>query len=436
MANGTPSNTIPLGSALLNAMGDIKGAAKAMGDEAKEAKKSANETNKELKAAQRELKKTNASIDRLKKRGGTLTQEQKTEQKRLQDLVDSKSNEAFKRSKVASETAIKAQAAKDKIKSDRDRIKNMNAYEKRVNSKLIRVQDTMQGVSRTLQSAGSPALQAIGRQVGNAAGAMSTETMATAARVGGLALRGLGLGAAGVAGGFAVAGIGERYYRRNIEENRIKGQISDTMTAAFNSLAGRTVSSSDAALLTGGFKQATNRAQSEIRRESFTGRLLGTSGTIAEFFGTSRQARKREEALGKIFLQDRQLSERFGEKVAGDLDLAKLQKSKGVRDIVNQKISEDYVRGVLTKVVSAPGSAMALKPLLDLYYSATDETAINEQAQKQRANNIKAIENQMKADKKRVSEDAKNASKRKQNSIRDQRLEEERLRRNMQTARA
>ena len=113
MATGTPSNTIPLGSELLAAMGDVKGAFKAMGEEARILKSDARTAQKELKSAERDAKKANAEIEKLTRKGGTVSQAQKDEAKRLDLLVEEKSAEVFKKSQKSAEANLKVQKEKE-----------------------------------------------------------------------------------------------------------------------------------------------------------------------------------------------------------------------------------------------------------------------------------------------------------------------------------
>ena len=193
MANGSPSNTIPLGSAVLRAMGDIKGAAKALGTESKAAKADAREANKELKAAQKEAKKATDAIERLKRKGGIVSKEQQDEQKRLLEEVERRSVVAFDRQKKALATEAESQAAKQQLQVQRDQMRNMNAFEKRVQARLLGVQDSLQAVSRSLQGSGNVTLQKLGKQVGTAAGRITPDATAGIVRLGGLAFPGAGL---------------------------------------------------------------------------------------------------------------------------------------------------------------------------------------------------------------------------------------------------
>ena len=427
MAKGTPSNTIPLGSALLEAAGDIKGLMKALGDESKNAKADAREANKELKQAQREAKKTEDAIGRVKAKGGTVSQEQKAEQSRLKSLVDQRADEAFKKAKISSEKGVKLQAEKDKVKIERERVKDMNQFEKRINGRLMGVKDSLHSVGSKLQSSSIPALKGAGQQISNAAASIAPESLAGVVRAGGLALR-----AAGVAGATVGVALGaQKFVRRNVEENRIRGQISDQMTAMLKALAGKTVTGKDASMLIGGFQSQAAFASKQIMKESILAGVIGTKGVIAETFGLSESTAKRAEQLGKIFLDDKLLAERFGSVAADRLDLDMLANSDGVKDKLKLEVGQNITRS-LTKVLSVgnPIGALAVRPMLDLYYKAVDEGALHVKAKEERGKRIAAIQAQIEEDRVKVLRDPQGASRRKQNALRDQSLEGERIRRN------
>ena len=475
MANGTPSNTIPLGSALLEAMGDAKGAMKALGDEAKNAKADARSAQNDLKQAERDAKRAQAAIDKVKSKGGTVTQDQKTEAKRLNNLVDDASKKAMEKQTIVTEKNVKREGLKAQQKVERDRIKNMNQFEKRVNGKITGVRDTLHGVGAKLSNSNVPALKKAGKKISEAAGTLTPGIASQLAKVGGQVLRGAGIAAAGVTGGIAVAKAGETLINRNLEEIKVRGTISNTMTAAMRAFAGKTVSGADANLISSGLKAQADAARKQIESESFTAKIAGTSGFLAEVFGTSATTAKRQKALGDLFLDNAQISERFGADVADKLNVVKIAKSKGVSDVIQRNIDKSLFRGGIntalgdttftsrvadgllalgyeTGLVSADnykkvndflnelptassGEQTYKQKILSYFYSAEDEAATNLEAKAQREKRIEAIQAELEKDKRKVLMDPDGASKRKQSAIRDQSIESERIRRNMQTAR-
>ena len=434
MANGTPSNTIPLGSDLLAAMGDIKGAASAMAGEAKKAKADAREATKELKAAEREAKKANDAIEKMRKKGGPVTQEQKLEAKRLDEIVKKKSDEAFARSQKSTEKQVALARAKSEMNLERNMLKNMNQYERRVNSKLLGVRDTMQNVAKNLQGTNIPALQYAGKQIGKGAGAISSKSVSGIAEVAGAALRVGGLATAGIAGGMAVAALAERHYNRNVETVRTQGRIDDTLTAALSAMAGQSVTGAQASMLPTGLRRQAAIASRQATRESITGRLIGDEGYLAEMIGTTLKSRQRQEELSKIFLDDQLIAERYGQEVANNLDLEKLARSKGIGDKVQRSIDVNYTRAIAESLTGRIGGSIGVSAVSE-YYRSQDEAKRNELARQERESIISNIQAKIAQDQKEMREDVMGASRRKINAVRDQSLEAERLRRSMQTAR-
>ena len=433
MANGTPSNTIPLGSALLEAMGDAKGAMKALGDEAKNAKADARSAQNDLKQAERDAKKAQAAIDKIKGKGGTVTQDQKTEAKRLNNLVDNASKKAMEKQTIVTEKNVKREGLKAQQKVERDRIKNMNQFEKRINGKITGVRDTLHGVGARLSNSNVPALKKAGQSISEAATSLTPESVSSLVKIGGHVLRGAAIG--GTVAGVAVGAVKlvDRYNTRNVEESKTRARISDSTTAVMKSFAGKTVSGADADLMSSGLKSQGDMARKQISDENILTKVIGTTGVLAEFFGTSSSVAKREEALGKAFLSNKQVSERFGADVADKLDLEKLGDSFQIKKQLEKNIAADMSAGGLTRRLLELNSTT--RDAAKLYYATQDKKALNLLAIKERENRIKNIQAELAFDKKRVLEDPDGASKRKQSAIRDQSIESERIRRNMQTAR-
>lgn len=439
MANGTPSSSIPLGSELLTAMGDIQGAAKAMKQEAIAAKADARSVQQEYKKVEKEAKKANDAIDRLKRKGGTVSVEQQKARDDLENELKRKQVEVFKKAEDAINKDVKFQLAKEKIKAERDMVKNLNQYERRVNGKLLGVRDSMLSVGSKLQNSNIPALQRLGQSIGDEAATINQARLAGITQAGGLALRAAGIAGAGVAGGFAVASVAQRAIRRNVEETQIRGEISDLMTGALRSLSGKANTGMTANIISAGFKTEAERARKQIASESILGRAIGTTGSLQEFIGLSKSAAEREKVLSQIFLDDRRLSEKFGADLANNLNLQTLEKSKSVRDVVKRNVDENITRGVFSRLAGVAGDVSVGGAIgeiaLKKYYEVQDAEAINAEARKQRAGLIEGIKKQMEADKLMLLRDPQGASRRKQNALRDQSLEAERIRRNMQTAR-
>ena len=383
----SPSNTIPLGSAVLRAMGDIKGAAKAMASEAKAAKQEATSANNELKAAQRETKlaeraakdadrelqktkkeaeKAAQAIERLK--GSTkpadkqkfkeskelledINRRQEEAQKKViastQAIVEAKATEdarrreAEKRQDAASRKLLASNMEKERLKQERERLKDLNVFERRINDKLFGVKDRLQSVSRSLQSTGNPALQSIGRSIGSAASSITPEGTQGLVRAGGIALRGLRFAkvAGGAVGtGLAVTEFTRRVIRRNIESDIIKGQTQDLIRETFAKAAGRSVELLD---LQERIARQEDIAKTQISRSSFLAGIFGTDGKIAETLGIGKDVAKREKQLIENTTKDALFSERFGAQFADRLDVDKIAQDPSFQKSVELKTRRD-----------------------------------------------------------------------------------------------